>query len=77
MKRPQHPDKAIEFTVRCALIQGWHYVSPGKSAHCWGRLMCPETSRQGCIMSVWSTPRNTLAHARQISRVVNRCHHAR
>ncbi len=35
--------------------------------HAWGRLFCPHSAREGCIASVWSTPRNAENHARQIS----------
>jgi hypothetical protein len=28
--------------------------------------MCPEESREGCAKSVWSTPRNPEAHARDM-----------
>jgi hypothetical protein len=32
-------------------------------------------TREGCIIAVWSTPRNPENHARQITRLVDSCPH--
>lgn len=45
------------------------------SAHAWGRLLCPLEAREGCAMSIWSTPRDNDVHAEQIKRSVKRCPH--
>jgi hypothetical protein len=66
MARPQHPDKHIETAVAYAEIKGWKYVH--SNGHAWGRLLCGHNQQGGCQMSVWSTPRNTVAHAKQILR---------
>jgi len=75
MPRPRHPSAAVEAAVKYAEELGWRYKAPGKSAHSWGRLLCPEHSRDGCLMSVWSTPRNAENHAKKIIRKVDNCPH--
>jgi len=73
MGRPRHPDKHIEKAVLYAENLGWRWeISRGRA---WGHLMCPETSREGCIVGVYSTPRNPENHARHIRREVDVCPH--
>lgn len=72
--RPCHPSKEIEAAVVQAEALGWRFVK-GRS-HCWGRLLCPKNDRDGCQLSVWSTPKNPENHARAILRAVKRCEHA-
>ena len=76
-KRKQHPCKEIEKTIQFAEDYGWRYKAAGNSAHAWGRLLCPLQTPEGCILSIWSTPRNNMAHARQIMARVKRCPHMR
>jgi hypothetical protein len=73
--RKKHPHKEIEAAIQYALKQGWELKESGNSAHSWGRLKCGEKSRQGCQISIWSTPRNPYNHAQQIRRAVDRCQH--
>lgn len=73
MARNRHPNKEIENAVRYAEQRGWT-VRPS-SGHAWGRLYCAHHDRDGCIVSVWSTPKNTENHANAIIRVVDRCPH--
>ena len=74
MARLRHPNKEIEASVAYAKSVGWTLeMSKG---HAWGHLLCPLHSREGCIVSVWSTPRNAENHARGIRRAVDRCTHA-
>ena len=75
VSRPKHPSRTIEDAIRYAGEKGWQYVPAGKSSHAWGRLKCPESSRDGCILSVWSTPKSSENHARQIRRGVDSCNH--
>lgn len=73
MSRPRHPHKDIERAVRHAESLGWRvFMSQG---HAWGHLLCPLTTRDGCRVSVWSTPRNPENHARQIQREIDLCPH--
>lgn len=74
-KRKKHPNKEIEESIRYAETNGWRYRETGGSAHAWGRLMCPLNNREGCIMSIWSTPRCSENHAKQIYRNVKSCPH--
>jgi hypothetical protein len=52
---------------------GWRVEM--SNGHAWGRLFCPHATREGCIISVWSTPRVPENHARQIRRKVDACAH--
>lgn len=69
MARPRHPNKSIEQAVRYAESLGWRVeISHG---HCWGHLLCPLSTREGCIVGVYSTPRNPESHARNIRHAVD------
>lgn len=74
-KRKKHPNKEIEMAVQYAETRGWRYKKAGTSAHAWGRLLCERQDREGCIMSIWSTPRDNDTHAKQIRRQVDACPH--
>jgi hypothetical protein len=71
MARPRHPNKNIEKAIRYAESHGWRVLVGG--AHAWGFLLCPERSREGCRLSVWSTPRSPTDHAKDILRGVDGC----
>jgi hypothetical protein len=76
MPRPRHGNKVIESALSYAEAHGWRVVKA--SGHAWARLYCPWNDRdcrcgEFCIASVWSTPRNPEAHARQIRRIVDGC----
>ena len=76
--RSRHPKPAVEAALRYAEAAGWS-VQPGGS-HAWGKLYCPQNDTacrcgEFCIVSIWSTPRNPVNHARQLRRVVDRCIH--
>jgi hypothetical protein len=73
MARSRHPDKEIEDAVASAEADGWRVV-PVKG-HAWAKLYCARADRDGCKVSVWSTPRNAGDHARDITRAVKRCPH--
>lgn len=75
MTRPRHPNKEIEAAVAHLESLGWTWKKPGTSAHAWGRLLCPQHDRNGCQVSVWSTPRNPVAHAQSLIRSAKRCNH--
>lgn len=74
-KRDKHPNKEIEKAICYAETKGWRYHETGRSAHAWGRLLCPLRSREGCSMSIWSTPRSVDVHAKQICNRVDKCPH--
>lgn len=73
MSRPRHPKPEIEKAVQYAEGLGWK--AELSNGYAWGRLFCPQSTREGCIVSVWSTPRSPENHARQIRKVVDRCPH--
>ncbi|RVH50762.1 hypothetical protein CN135_32140 [Sinorhizobium meliloti] len=73
--RPQHPNKEIEAALASLEELKWTYKKPGASAHCWGRMLCPHNDRNGCQVSVWSTPRSPEEHAKALIRAGKRCSH--
>lgn len=73
MARSRHPDKEIEAAIAHAEALGWTVKMA--SGHAWGRLYCAHHDRDGCIVSVWSTPRSAGNHARAIVRAVERRPH--
>ncbi len=75
MGRKKHAKKEIEEAVQYAEKMGWRYKEAGDSAHAWGRLLCPFEDRDGCSMSIWSTPKSAEVHATQIRRKINSCPH--
>ena len=70
-----HTDKHIRLAIQAALNRGSRLRPGGGHAFC--VLYCPANERGGCLKSVWSTPRNPEAHARDILRSVTRCPHGR
>ena len=72
--RDRHPRNVIAGALRNAEPAGWP-VAPTSSGHRWGVMRCGEASRSGCQVSIWSTPRNSGTHAKQLTRFVDRCHH--
>lgn len=75
MARNSHPSREIETAISDAETKGWRYIPAGGSAHCWGKLYCKEASRDGCKMSIWSTPKSASDHAKQIKQRVAKCPH--
>jgi len=76
MERRKHPNKDVEAALAYAEARGWQVKQA--SGHAWARMYCPWNDNECrcgefCIVSVWSTPRNPSAHARQIVRVVDGC----
>ena len=69
----RHPHKEIEAAVAEAEARGWRVLVGG--SHAWGFLYCPERTRDGCRVSVHSTPRDPQGHARRIRREVAGCPH--
>jgi hypothetical protein len=71
--RSRHPNKEIEAAVRYAEGRGWTWRKG--TSHAWGVLHCPRSTREGCKLSVWSTPKNPQNHANRIRRAIDRCPH--
>jgi hypothetical protein len=71
--RPRHPDKDVEAAIQYALSRGWRVEK--RKGHAWGRMFCPWADRNGCMISVYCTPKNAANHARQIRAGVDRCDH--
>lgn len=81
MPRKKHPNPSIEKAVKYAESKSWVYVEVGKSAHAWGKLVCPHNDNECrcgtfCQNSIWSTPKSPENHAKHIRRWVDKCIHA-
>ena len=70
-----HPNKHIRDAIDDAVLRGWRLVKSGPRAHAWGRLYCPCHSREGCIITVYGTPRVPENHASYIRRLLDVCPH--
>ena len=76
MPRKSHPKKEVEAALVYAESKGWRTEVGG--GHAWGKMYCPyksELCRCGefCITSIWSTPRSSANHGKQLRRVVDNC----
>ena len=71
MPRSRHPNKEIEAAIREAESSGWTVEM--SSGHAWGHLYCPKNDPDGCIVSIWSTPRSNQNHAKAILRKLKLC----
>lgn len=73
MSRSRHPNPHIEKVVQYAESQGWRVIL--SNGHAWGHLYCPWSNRDGCKISVWSTPKGPEHHARKIRKKLDSCPH--
>ncbi len=76
MGEKRHPSKDVHKALSHAEARGWR-IEPAYG-HAWARIYCPfndMSCRYGkfCVVSVWSTPKSPVDHARQIRRVVDKC----
>jgi hypothetical protein len=71
----QHPNKHIREAIKYAEDNGWRFVKASARAHIYGELLCGQSSREGCRVSIYSTPRVPEDHAKDIRRAVGRCPH--
>jgi len=76
MARSKHPKKEIESALNYAESQGWRIEKSSGQAHCWGTIYCTLEQREGCKMSVASTPRSPQNHGKQIIKKIDNCPHA-
>ena len=68
-----HPNKHVNAAIQYAILKGWTMRKGG--GHAMYIVMCPANHRGGCRRSVWSTPRDPEAHARDLISDVDRCRH--
>lgn len=76
----KHTSKEIQKSIKYAMENGWKLKEPGKSAHSWGVLHCSNNDSscrcgEFCKMSIWSTPKSAVNHAKQIKKHVDKCIH--
>ena len=72
----KHPNKDIREALEYAKQKGWQVKQGG--SHAWGKIYCPYNDSdcrcgEFCKISIWSTPKNPINHAKQIRRVVDNC----
>ena len=70
-----HQSQEVSDAVAAALSLGWRLIPTGRSSHAGLRLACPEATRDGCLHSVSSTPRNARDEADTILKKIKRCEH--
>lgn len=71
----RHPNKHIHEAIEYAVQNGWAFVKAGPRSHDFGALYCPHRQRDGCIVRVYSNPKEPENHARWIRRQIDRCPH--
>ena len=76
MTRKKHHKPEVEEALQYVEKHGRRIEVGG--SHAWGRIYCPYNDKdcrcgEFCIASVWSSPRNSENHARQIKRLVDNC----
>lgn len=76
--RRRHPEPEVEEALTFAEQHGWT-VRDSTTGHKWGDMRCPEASpeasRDGCLESIWSTPKNPGNHAKRLKARVRNCPH--
>lgn len=71
-----HPKKEVADALEYAKEKGMRvHPSRSRAGHAWGWIYCPEASREGCRIPVWSTPGNPGNHAKGIKAAVDSCPH--
>ena len=70
--RERHKVTEVEDALQYAEAAGWR-VDVRHNGHVWGRIFCPLATRQGCQLSVGSTPKNNGNEAKRIRRYVDSC----
>ncbi len=70
----KHPNKHIREAIKYAVERGWRVTT--SDGHYWGHLLCPLETREGCILGVFSTPRNPENHSKWLRKFIDRCPHA-
>ncbi|WP_459555613.1 hypothetical protein [Lacunimicrobium album] len=61
--------------IEYAIEHGWRFEKSGPRAHSYGKLYCPESSREGHIVEVYSTPKTPFLHAKRVRQSVDACPH--
>ena len=79
MARQKHKNKEIEEVLQYAEQNGWTVEVHNKSkSHAWGVMKCQSNDTNCwngiyCSTSIWSTPKNSMNHAKQLKRIVDKC----
>jgi hypothetical protein len=76
MARRTHSKPDIEAALKYVEQNGWRVELGG--SHAWGKIYCPYNDKECrcgtfCISSIWSTPKSSENHAKQIRRIVDNC----
>jgi hypothetical protein len=71
----KHPKKEVQEAIEYAINARWRVKMAPGPGHVWCALLCPERSREGCKVYVYSTPQNPGNHAKRIKSDVDKCPH--
>lgn len=67
-------DKDVRQFIDRMVSKGWRYEeAEGRTSHPAGVLLCPEETRDGCRMTVYSTPKRGQLDL--LRRAVKKCPH--
>ena len=75
MPRPRHSKPEIEAALSEAESVGWRIEKASPRAKPWGSARCAYANRDGCRLSILSTPKSAQNFAKQIRKAVAACPH--
>lgn len=78
MAKYKHPDKHIADAIKYAEENGWHIEKSKGKGHAWGIMECDHNDSNcwngnHCRTSIWTTPRNSQNHAKDLKKIVDKC----
>ena len=71
---PAHPKPWWRDALSEARKANWHLVV--FAGHCWGEVVCGRVGSGRCEKLIFSTARAGESHAKDLIRLIRRCHHA-
>lgn len=75
MARPRHSKPEIEAALSEAELAGWRIEKASARAKPWGSARCAYANRDGCRLSILSTPKSAQNFAKQVRKAVAACPH--
>lgn len=75
MRRPKHSKPDIEEALQEAEDAGWRIIKASPRAKPWGSALCAHADRDGCRISIPSTPKSAQNFAKQFRKALAACPH--